>query len=91
MPTKSVIGAAVAAVILALAGCETTPSEAPPGPPKYQLGYAAGCDSGYVAAGHPYYRFRKNHAFFNSDALYRQGWADGFAVCKGQYESIQRL
>lgn len=57
-------------------------------PPEYQAGRAAGCDSGFVAAGHPYYRFSKDVAAYGADPTYKQGWDDGFAVCKGQYDAI---
>lgn len=60
-------------------------------PLPYKEGFAAGCDSGYVAAGHPYYKFNKNVNRFSEDAMYKQGWEDGYGVCKGSYESIQRL
>jgi len=59
-------------------------------PVAYKEGYRFGCDSGYVAAGHPYYRFRKDVSRYGSDTLYKQGWDDGFSVCKGQYESFGR-
>lgn len=59
-------------------------------PPSYKEGYKDGCDSGYVAGGHPYYRFRKNVSRFNSDEIYKQGWNDGFSVCKGKYDAIGR-
>jgi len=57
-------------------------------PAEYQAGYHHGCDSGYVAAGHPYYSFTKDVARFEHKDQYRQGWTDGFNVCKSQYESI---
>lgn len=57
-------------------------------PPAYQAAYSAGCNSGYVAAGHPYYRFTKDVAAYGSDAMYKQGWDDGFSVCKGRYDAI---
>jgi len=59
-------------------------------PIAYKEGYRSGCDSGYVAAGHPYYRFSKDVTRYGSDTLYKQGWDDGFGVCKSQYESIGR-
>lgn len=59
-------------------------------PPAYKQGYRDGCDSGYVAAGHPYYRFSKDVTRFRNDELYQQGWQDGFSVCKGSYDSIGR-
>jgi hypothetical protein len=83
----------VLTVVVALAGCATGAHDNPQTagqPAAYREGYAAGCDSGYVAAGHPYYQFRKDVSRFASDQLYGQGWNDGFAVCKGSYESTQR-
>jgi len=57
-------------------------------PTPYKAGYCAGCDSGYVAAGNPYYRFKKDVNRYKEDDLYKQGWNDGFSVCKGKYDSI---
>ncbi len=79
-----------ALVALTLAACETTMAEVPPGPEAFRVGYAAGCDSGTSAAGNPYMGFTKDVARFDSDRLYAQGWDNGFAVCKGRYESIRR-
>jgi hypothetical protein len=81
--------------LLALIGCATdmqrVDREIGAGQPlQYKEGYKAGCDSGYVAAGHPYYRFNKDVARYGNDNLYKQGWDDGFSVCKGKYESIGR-
>jgi hypothetical protein len=59
-------------------------------PLEYKQGYLDGCNSGYVAAGHPYYRFSKDVSRFSGDDLYGQGWTDGYGVCKGSYESIGR-
>lgn len=73
------------------AACQTTAARAPAGPPPYRQGYAQGCDSGYVASGHPYYAFRKDPARYERDRLYRQGWNDGFQVCKGRYDSIHEM
>lgn len=58
-------------------------------PQAYKSGYKGGCDSGYVAAGHPYYKFSKDVKAYAKDSLYKQGWDDGFAVCKGKYNAIQ--
>lgn len=60
-------------------------------PVSYKEGYKDGCDSGYVASGHPYYKFSKNVIRFNNDSLYKQGWEDGYGVCKSKYDSTQRL
>jgi hypothetical protein len=59
-------------------------------PLAYREGYRDGCDSGQSAAGNPYVGFSKNVTRFGSDQLYRQGWSDGFEVCKARYESIGR-
>lgn len=60
-------------------------------PPPYVDGHVDGCSSGTAAAGNPYYRFAKNVQRFEADKLYAQGWNDGFAICKAQYESTTRL
>lgn len=78
-----------------LAGCNTSPSQVDQmigsgQPPAYKLGYRHGCDSGYTAAGNPYYRFTKEVRRYSSDSLYRQGWDDGVQVCKGKYDSLGR-
>ena len=57
-------------------------------PPAYVDGYSDGCGSGYVAAGHPYAKAAKNVTRFLADPVYKTGWDDGFATCKGQYDSI---
>lgn len=80
-------------VALILTGCATSTQsidrEIGAGqPPAYKEGYGAGCDSGYVAAGHPYYKFKKDVNRFASDEFYKQGWADGYGVCKGKYDAI---
>jgi hypothetical protein len=82
-------------LILFLASCatdmRTVDREVGAGQPDgYKQGYRDGCDSGNVAAGHPYYRFSKDVSRYSSDNFYKQGWDDGYGVCKGSYESIQR-
>lgn len=74
---------------LALGGCETRLSSTPPGPIEYRQGFAAGCDSGYVAAGHPYYGARKDALRYRYESLYQEGWDDGFATCKERYASVR--
>lgn len=82
------------AVVLTLSACagdveRETPS-APSGPSQqYFDGYAEGCDSGYAAAGHPYYRYRKDPTRSRA-AQFEQGWNDGFAKCKASHESNAR-
>ncbi len=81
-------------LIILLSGCaalqETDMYGVQDQPIGYQEGYRGGCNSGFVAAGHPYYRFTKDAGRFGSDGLYRQGWQDGFATCKGKYDSLGR-
>jgi hypothetical protein len=76
---------------LLIFGCATPMNQVPQGPEPYRTGYQHGCNSGNVAAGHPYYRFTKDVNRYSSDQDYKQGWDDGFNVCKGKYESIQRM
>ena len=59
-------------------------------PPEYSAGYQDGCGSGYVASGHPYAKSAKDVHRFLDDKLYAMGWNDGFATCKGDYDSIRR-
>jgi hypothetical protein len=83
------VAVALAAVVV---GCARVPFQVvnpyTPPPGEYQEGYSAGCPSGQVAAGHPYRSFTKDVDRYSNDARYRQGWDDGFSVCKGQYEAI---
>ena len=79
-----------------LSGCATSLRQADSvvgtnQPIEYREGYAEGCDTGTSAAGNPYYHFRKDVNSYRIDALYKQGWDDGFNICKGQYDSINVL
>lgn len=58
-------------------------------PQEYKDGYGDGCDSGYVAAGNPYYKFRKDVTRYGADNLYKQGWDDGLNVCRSDYQSYR--
>ena len=75
--------------VVALAGCSTSSDRAPPGPPEYRQGYAAGCDSGYAAALHPYYRSRRDWPMYRGNQLYRTGWDEGYGACKDRYNAIR--
>ena len=91
----AVVVAICAVIMMALSGCamdmNQVDREIGSGRPDgYRYGYADGCNSGNVAAGHPYYRFSKDIQSYSSDDLYRQGWNDGFSTCKGKYEAIGR-
>lgn len=59
-------------------------------PQQYQDGYVEGCESGNSAAGYIYARFTKQVSRYDADRLYKQGWDDGFAKCKGEHEAVQR-
>lgn len=93
MKTKIRIWFAVAA--LAVSGCapvdSVTRRNTAGQPPAYVNGYSAGCGSGYVAAGHPYARFGKDVQRYLSDPVYKTGWDDGFATCKGDYDSVGNM
>ena len=58
-------------------------------PLQYKEGYQSGCDSGYVSAGNPYYRFNKDVNRYSKDELYKQGWDDGYNICRGKYNSLR--
>lgn len=55
------------------------------GPPAFQDGYRAGCQSGLRAGGVVQLQFSKDVVRYNADKLYAQGWEDGYAVCRSQY------
>lgn len=56
-------------------------------PAAYADGYAAGFQSGQSAAGNPYAALAKDPARYRADDDYKQGWDDGFAAGKGQYDN----
>lgn len=92
MHLRRVITASVAAaILLAAAACSTSQGNIPAGPPAWRSGYADGCNSGYVAAGHPYYQYTKDVTRAQSDQTYNMGWQDGFNACKGSYDSTIRM
>jgi hypothetical protein len=74
-----------AAVMLALAGCATSPpssstAKPPPVnlsgfPPEFRAGYSDGCASVNAAR-------RRDEARFKADANYAQGWRDGYDACR---------
>lgn len=76
----------VAALTLMLAACAgvgtPSPQRAPNVnlsgyPPAFREGYLDGCETGRALIG-----IRKDERRFTSDALYAQGWRDGFDICK---------
>jgi hypothetical protein len=75
---------------LVLTGC-AAPPPAIVNPPAYEEGRADGCQSGRAAAGRFDARHRKDAARFQADALYADGWTDGFNECKGDAEAVDRM
>ena len=81
-------------LIVMIMGCATSMQEVNSTvgagqPLEYNIGYMDGCDSGNMAAGHPYYRFYKDVSRYKKDDNYKIGWDDGFNVCKGKYEAVK--
>jgi hypothetical protein len=79
------------ALALLVAGCATTQqlpstSSKPPAPnvnlagypPAFRSGYADGCGSVHSSA-----RMR-DEPRFKTDAMYAQGWRDGYDICKSR-------
>ena len=57
----------------------------PPGPPEYRLGWEDGCDSGMSAQGGWDYKLMygfKKRPEMSDQALYKDGWNDGFSYCR---------
>ncbi len=70
---------------------ERLDKEIGPGQPQeYKDGYLDGCPSGKKAAGYLYASSRKQVIRYDQDRLYKQGWDDGFQVCKSRHESLKR-
>lgn len=59
----------------------------PAGPPDWREGYSDGCRTGRNAAGSIGDRFTRDHGRYASEAQYKQGWDDGFVICKSKWES----
>ncbi len=78
--------------LAALYGCATDkPQSAIMNQPgDYKLGYSDGCASGHFEGGHPYDQFVKDNYRYIKDALYSQGWKDGFVTCKNEYIAKER-
>ena len=58
---------------------------------EYREGFQAGYDSGNAVTGRMFYKFNKDVRRYTSDDLYRAGWDDGFNVCKGSNEAMDRI
>lgn len=59
--------------------------------PAYAQGFNDGGQSGLRAAGNPWASFHKDTHRFESDSQYHQGWQDGYAFRKSQYDNINRM
>jgi hypothetical protein len=79
----------ILALLAMLAGCaamqESSTTQAPSKPnvnlsgypPGFQAGYADGCASVRSAR-------KRDEGRFKNDALYAQGWRDGYDICKSR-------
>ncbi len=56
---------------------------------SYSQGYEDGCETGRKAAGALFVDFNKDVNRFNRETKYRQGWGDGYEVCRS--EQIQMI
>ncbi|KAF1053135.1 MAG: hypothetical protein GAK43_01558 [Stenotrophomonas maltophilia] len=79
-------------ITLLVGGCESTHEHllAQGYPAPYADGFDDGCGSGRQAAGAITVEFRKNALRFQKEALYAQGWGDGFQQCRLMAESRER-
>lgn len=53
-------------------------------PPAYVDGYVDGCASGRLMAGDTSFKYRKDIARADRDALYARGWQDGQIACRNE-------
>lgn len=86
----------IAVMMTGLSGCMTpaqwVDSEVGANQPAdYKLGYLDGCPSGKKATGDFGSRFTKDVSRYGTDALYKQGWDDGYSVCKAKSENLNRM
>jgi hypothetical protein len=58
-------------------------------PPEYIEAHRDGCSSGYKEAGHPNAMFKRDLQSYYADAIYAEGWDEGFEYCKKYYESYE--
>lgn len=80
----------VLVVPVLLAACQTVPGayttqfQREGKPPAYIDGHADGCRTGFNATGSLFFRATKDPQRFMDDAMYAQGWKDGYDSCKTQ-------
>ena len=91
MKTFTMISASAALFgFFALSGCASTSENMMQQGygPNYSHGYEDGCKSGRQAGGSMFDQFTKNVKLYDSNNKYREGWNDGFRVCKEQEKEM---
>jgi hypothetical protein len=95
--TSKVVFFALLAVGATLSGCVATQADSARDrliqrgySAAYADGFAHGIQSGKSAAGHPYASLQKDPKRYREEDDYKQGYDDGFAQGKGEYEGIRR-
>lgn len=53
-------------------------------PPAYVDGYVDGCSSGRRLGGDNHFKYKKDSARADRDALYARGWQDGHITCRNE-------
>lgn len=82
MMRRTGCGLALAAVLV-LSGCATTAAGGrSEQPAAYTEGYDEGCESVQAKGGKAHYTIKKDAYRYRTDALYRDGWDDGYAECR---------
>jgi hypothetical protein len=78
------------AIGLSFTGCASTAENmrAQGYGPDYSQGYGDGCDSGKKAGGSMLDQFKKNVDKYDSNYKYREGWEDGYRLCKSQEKEL---
>lgn len=56
----------------------------------YADGFSHGLQSGKAAAGNPYASMQKDPRRYRDENQYKQGYDDGFAQGKGEYDAIRQ-
>ena len=93
MNRSTILLSSVALVgLLAFAGCASTSENMMQQGygPNYSHGYEDGCKSGRQAGGSMFDQFTKKVNLYDTNHKYREGWNDGFRVCKGQEKEALR-
>ena len=89
---RLLIASAALAALFVLGGCSSTSETMMQQgySPDYSHGYEDGCKSGRKAGGSMIDQFSKNVRLYDNDYKYREGWDDGFRVCRGQEKEMLR-